>query len=59
MISFLHDGELQWWRLSRRLAPGESNMEFPNGDRLCWVVETSTTLRIGGVVKLHTQPQAH
>ena len=33
-------------------------MEFPNGDRLFWVVHTSTTPRIG-VVKLHTEPQAH
>ena len=59
MISSLHDGELLRWRLSWRLAPGQSNVEFPSGDRLHWVVESSTTSRIGGVVKLHTEPQAH
>ena len=46
MISSLHDGEFY-------------GLVFPNKDRLCWVVDTSTIPRIGGVVNLHIEPQGH
>ena len=46
MISSLHDGEFY-------------GLVFPNKDRLCWVVDTSTIPRIGGVVNLNIELQRH